>query len=141
MKPGRQLSYKCKDGLGDDAEVVAGGGDVDIMAGDDDHNHDADAGGGDEGEEQFCTKAELYKAYSGKGPVRMFADFTQDPTLRDHAVILDRIARPLETEYNYDLEQQRQGRQQLLDFGLCFGRRFLATAVLLFYEAPRVEVS
>ncbi len=95
------------------------------MAGDDDHNDDDDAGHDDDnGEEQFCTKAELYKAYSGKGPVRMFEDFTQDPKLRDHAIILDRVARPLETEYNYELEQQRQGRQQLLDFRLCFGRRF-----------------
>ena len=76
-----------------------------------------DAGnlGNDNGEAPYCTKSELYKAYSGKGPTRMFADFTQDPKLRDAAVKLDYIARPLESEYNYDLEPQPKGRQPMLD--------------------------
>ena len=46
----------------------------------------------------------------------MFADFVQDDSLRDDAIIIDEITRPLESEHNSDLEQQSESTTKQLEW-------------------------
>lgn len=54
---------------------------------------------GAEGEEpaKVKTRAELLKIYSGRGPHRMFAEFTADRHVRHVASVLEFVGRPLES--------------------------------------------
>jgi hypothetical protein len=55
------------------------------------------------------NKSELYRAYSGAGPVDMFNEFLQDRTLQLHAIIICFVADPLENDYSASLEAQKGG--------------------------------
>ena len=53
------------------------------------------------------SKAELFKMYQGKGPHRIFADLVSDDDLRSDALILEGVARPIETMCWKDVQAQR----------------------------------
>ena len=77
----------------------------------------------DEEAAEIKTKADLYKIYKGKGPHLIFADLIQDQELRDRAVIIEGVARPLECGINHDLEQQRKGHVHWVSYAVnrCVG--------------------
>lgn len=54
------------------------------------------------------TKSDLYKAYSGRGPIRMFYDLFHDRQLQLEAICMCEIGRPLEAFYAKSLEDQQQ---------------------------------
>lgn len=71
----------------------------------------------DEGEQQTATnpgpkpttKADLYRAYSGRGPIQMFSDLIHDRQLQVDALIITSVSQPLEAMYAEDLEEQKNG--------------------------------
>ncbi|CAE8627865.1 unnamed protein product [Polarella glacialis] len=89
-------------------------------------NDDGDGNGDDdEGQQEDedtmapaprLSKSELYQAYSGRGPVQMFSDFMADRTLQLDAIIISRVAEPLEEEYEADLKAQRSGAAGLAEW-------------------------
>jgi len=72
---------------------------------------------------EIKTKSDLYKIYKGKGPHKIFVDLIMNDQLRDRAVIIEGVARPLEYGINYDLEQQRKGHSHWVSYAVnrCVG--------------------
>ena len=72
-------------------------------------------GGGDDGhakpdeEDEPTTKAELYKMYKGRGPVKMQRDLLGDRSLQQDAIIFCAAGNPLELEYGRDLATMKEG--------------------------------
>ena len=62
------------------------------------------------------TKSELYKAYKGKSGPRMYAEFSQDMTLRDEAIQLSYIPAPLESYVNASLKMMEE--HKFLEFAV-----------------------
>jgi hypothetical protein len=57
---------------------------------------------------KVLSKSELYKAYAGKGPTRMVAEFlVSEPELKSHAVLITEISAPLESKYVADIKAQQ----------------------------------
>ena len=57
---------------------------------------------------KVLSKSELYKAYAGKGPTRMVAEFLiSEPELKSHAVLVTEISAPLESKYVSGIEAQQ----------------------------------
>jgi hypothetical protein len=62
------------------------------------------------------TKSDLYKAYKGKSGPMMYAEFSQDITLRDEAIQLSYIPAPLESYVNESLKMMQE--QKFLEFAV-----------------------
>ena len=59
-------------------------------------------------QKKVMSKTELYKAYAGKGPTRMVAEFLiSEPELKSHAVLVTEISSPLESKYVADIKAQQ----------------------------------
>lgn len=54
------------------------------------------------------TKSDLYKAYSGRGPIRMFSDLIMDRQLQLAAICICEISKPLEDFYAKSLKAQKE---------------------------------
>ncbi|CAJ1366373.1 unnamed protein product, partial [Effrenium voratum] len=75
-------------------------------------NDDDEPEGDDDSDEEpqpaeIHTKAQLFKAYSGRGPTRMFCDLIADRRLQQHAILITSVAQPLEKFYHDSLEAQK----------------------------------
>ena len=77
---------------------------------------DANANAGKATKKKKYTKADLYKAYKGRGPCKMTLDFLRDPALKRHCVIIPGIADPLEKFYNESLKRQQDGIPSMLQW-------------------------
>lgn len=53
------------------------------------------------------TKSEFYRAYSGRGPIRMFNDLIHDRQLQLDLIILTEVGDPLHSLCDTSLEQQK----------------------------------
>ena len=62
------------------------------------------------------TRAELLKIYAGRGPHRMFAEFTADDHVRHVAATLEFIGRALESRCFKDMDAQRKGSEAQLQY-------------------------
>ena len=46
----------------------------------------------------------------------MYAEFTQDESLREDAIIMDQVSRPLESHFNASIKEQSGGMKQMIDW-------------------------
>lgn len=70
----------------------------------------------DGNQEKRYTKADLYKAYKGKGPYRMNADFLSDIRLRAFAAAIVFITDPLQQFYHRGLKAYSGSPQGMIDW-------------------------
>ena len=67
---------------------------------------------------KVVTKAQLYRAYAGKGPCEMFTEFMLSMELKQNAIIIVEIASALEEKYSKDLAAQAGDQADVLKWAL-----------------------
>ncbi|CAK9091682.1 unnamed protein product [Durusdinium trenchii] len=88
------------------------------------------------------TKSQLYKAYAGKGPTKMVAEFLFDLSLRKHAIIIVQCAQPLEDLYDKDLKAQASGLEDMIRWAVArsSGAWYLTAIDMLAKAKEEVEL-